>query len=450
MTDNNERDLFKWIRNLAVLWLVFLGAFVFGAITIAWKTWPFEPMRAAWQFARGDAEETTSLAEKLKNDFGIKPARHIVDSHRRYTVPGDYPELGGLMLKDRRVAPLMYLSDDAPRGYRLLYGTFDFSDALHGALLLDPDGKVLRQWSVSQERAEWAPREDANVYPHGIEIMRDGSIIAAFDGGSSLVRYGYCGEEIWRRQGVFHHAVTRQGDDSVWAWGNPDGKFNKGEYMVRVAVNDGSVLQSINLDHVWPENPGIDPFAIRQNDKAAGSVWLFDRFHVNDVDPLPERFADAYADFEAGDLLISLRAINLVAVVDPDSLEVKWWRQGLTRRQHDPDWNERGTITIFDNNMHRDYSRIQEIDPRSFEVSVPVPGEPYEFYTWHRGKHDAVPGGGFLVTSTEQGRAFEINAGGEIVFDFINRYQQGGGHLVVSEARFLPTDYFEEFPSCEG
>ncbi len=450
MNAPEDRDALRWVRNIAVLWLVFLGAFAFGAITVVLETWPYGLFRSSIEFLEGDDGEATTLKEKIENDFGIKPARHIVDSARQVSVPDHYRVLEGLDLKGRRLDPLVHFTEEAPRGYRLVYGTFDFEDGLHGAVLLDPDGQLANRWVVSQEGTAWAERQDDNVYPHGVEILPDGSLIAAFDGGSSAVRYGYCGEEIWRTQGTFHHSLSLGDDGTVWAWGNPFGQTTQTEYMVELSVDDGTVQRHILLDHVWPENPGIDPFAIRQDDKAQASLWMFDRFHVNDVEPLPARWADAYPGFEAGDLLISLRSVNLVAVVDPDDLAVKWWRQGLTRRQHDPDWNERGTITIFDNNMHRDYSRIQEIDPVSYASRVVVPGEPYSFYTWHRGKHDAVPGGGYLVATTEQGRLFEVNADGEVVFDFINRYGEEGGFLAVSEGRFLPVDFFEELPQCEG
>lgn len=438
------------VAGLAAAWLLFLFAYGLGMASSRLGWWPSEYLDTVWSYVTGDGVESVTLQERVLNDFGVKPARHVVESQRRYAVPDHYRALEGLGLKTRRVAPLVHIEDSAPRGYRLIYGTFDFDEGLHGAVLLDPDARPVHRWIVGQEDAPWAERDDANVYPHGVEILPDGSLIVAFDGGSSIARYGYCGDLKWRTQGGFHHSVTLDGPDAVWAWGNPDGKTTQTEYMIKLAVANGEILEAINLDDVWPVNDDIDPFAIKQEDKREGSFWNFDRFHVNDVDPLPAQLAGYYPDFNAGDLLISLRSLNLVAVIDPATLRVKWWRQGLTRRQHDPDWNDRGTITIFDNNMHRDYSRIYEIDPQTYASTVAVPGEPYQFYTWHRGKHDAVPGGGYLITSTEQGRLFETNAQGDIVFDFINRFEEDGKFLAVSEGRFLPLDYFEELPECEG
>ncbi|NOR19930.1 MAG: hypothetical protein GQ538_07555 [Xanthomonadales bacterium] len=449
MNPGKKPDKLLIVRNLAIGWLLVLGAFSWGALTITQEWWPYTAIKSLQAFVSGDKEEKISLTDKIKNDFGIKPSRHIVESQRQYAVPEHYQALEGLDLNPRRVPPLMHLAGNAPPAYRVIYGTFDFNDGLHGAVLLGPDGTLVNTWVMSQEDAAWADRDDQNVFPHGFEIFPDGSVVVAFDGGSSLTRYSYCGKELWRVKGLFHHSVSASDDGAVWTWGNPNGELKNGEFMVKVMVESGEIVESIHLDEVWPENPDIDPFATRQDDQPTGSIWSFDRWHVNDVEPLPERFAEAYEAFEAGDLLLSLRSINLVVVVDPATYAVKWWRQGLTRRQHDPDWNERGSITIFDNNMHRDFSRIYDVWPDTFESSIAVPGEDYGFYTWHRGKHDVIPGGGYMITSTEQGRAFEINAAGEIVFDFVNQFQKGGKFLALSEARHLPIDFFKELPECE-
>jgi hypothetical protein len=145
-----------------------------------------------------------------------------------------------------------------------------------------------------------------------------------------------------------------------------------------------------------------------------------------------------------------MRAINLIFVLDPDTAKVKWWRVGLARRQHDPDWLADGTISIFDNNMHRGFSRILRVDPASLEVRTTLEGQDFWFYSWHRGKHQVHSGNHQLVTSAAQGRVFEVDETGNLVFDFLNLYSPERGALVVSEARFLPEGYFKKLPACES
>ena len=134
--------------------------------------------------------------------------------------------------------------------------------------------------------------------------------------------------------------------------------------------------------------------------------------------------------------------------MDPNTLKVKWWRIGQVRRQHDPDWNQRGTITVLNNNMHRGHSSIVEIDPRTYKSRVLVDGEKYHFYTHIQGKHQISPQGSVLITSPQQGRVFEVDANGKVVFEFLNVYDENNRLLYVSEAMLLPLNYFKELPKC--
>ena len=139
-------------------------------------------------------------------------------------------------------------------------------------------------------------------------------------------------------------------------------------------------------------------------------------------------------------------------VVDPDSLKVKWWRMGPWRRQHDPDWQQDGRITVYDNNMHRSPSRIVAISPQTFRTEILANGTDLDFYSWNRGQHQITPGGNLLITIPNQGRVIELDQDGEIVLEFLNSFDQGSNeNLLVSEALYLPEDFFEfeEFPSCD-
>jgi len=439
----------KIIQIVALVWLVAIAAFALGMYVNATQAWPYGLIQELRGFAAGNAAEETTLVEKVANDLDVHPSRHIVRPKRPFGNEDGFVALDGLPIKSRRDSLRIRLTDGAPEGFRLIYGAFDFDETLHGAILIGPDGRVVNVWQVSQEGTEWQHRPDTNVYPHGIEISRDGSIVTAFDGGTSLVRYDWCGNQVWRIKGGFHHSIDFDENGGMWVWGRPGKAKPGGEYLVNVDFENGQVRHQILLDDVAAANPDIDPFGIRQEDSPEGSVWLHDRWHVNDIDALPAAYASRFPEFQAGDLLVSLRSINLVFVMDPETLRVKWWRQGLVRRQHDPDWRADGRIAIFDNNMHRGYSRIVEIDPKTFEYSTAVPGAPYEFETWMRGKHQPMPDGGYLITSTQQGRVFETGPNGEIDFEFLNVYDGRGELLVVSEARFLARDFFGELPKCQ-
>jgi hypothetical protein len=404
----------------------------------------------------GDVEEDTTLWDKVKNDTGWEPTRHFVDPGSMAQEPAAYRKLDGLPIKKDRDAPLLYISENAIAGYRFIVGTYDFEETLHGVILLDPAGNVLRSWQISQETDAWEHENDTNVFPHGFDVLSDGSFVIAFDQGSSLIRYDFCGEKRWQIQGRYHHSVDLYNEDAFWVWFTPDRrsgdyKGSTGDYLTMVSTADGSLLRRFHMGDIIAANPDIDILAIRQDDTKVSSTWIGDPFHENDIDPLPDHWSSAYPLFEAGDLLVSLRSLNLVFVLDPDMLDVKWWRFGLFRRQHDPDWNSGGTITVYNNNMHRGASSIVEIDPVTFESSIIVDGNDYDFYSVVRGKHQSIAEGHMLITSSQQGRVFEVGPKGDVNFDFHNIYDtERGLALPVSEALFIPEGFFQEIPTCNN
>lgn len=455
------------VPRLAAGVLLCAVAYAYGALSYKFDWWPYSAYLEIKRFVAGHPEEKTSLADKVLNDIGILPARML-----RAPAPLSYPRseyrrLGGLGLDDSRDNPLIYLSPAAPRGYRVLYGVFVFKGNLHGLIMLGPDGKVSHVWKVSQRGTPWEHAPDTNSHPHGFEIFRDGSVIVAYDNGDTLTRYDYCGKVLWRLPGTYHHSIESGDGRTVWVWrqgkrnaeipanNDRDGEWTEAvkmgqteEWAERIAVADGKILRTFSIQQVIDANPGIDIFGLRQIDRAASALWADDPYHLNDIDPLPEGLARFYPQFRAGDLLISARSLDLIAVLDPVSLEVKWWRIGQVRRQHDPDWNRRGTITVFDNDMHRPPSDIVEIVPGDMSSAALVSGAEYGFYSYAGGKHEILPGGDVLITSRPRGRVFEVAPDGTVNFDFHNIYSDEDGALPVSGARFLPPDFFTDLPRC--
>lgn len=438
-----------WLGHLAGYWLVFLFAFCLGIFLWEREYWPHDLVMGVGEFLAGSDDEELGVADKLRNDLGGIPVRHIVTPREPFDRERAWRVLDDLPLREERAAPLVWVADEAPAGYRLIHGTFAFEDRLHGVLLLGPDGDVVRRWPITQEGVDWTHRPDTNVVPHGIAVTPEGSLIYAFDGGTSLRRVSWCGDTEWVTMGGFHHSVDLNEDGQLWTWGQVKRDAPFGAFMIRVDPATGDVLETMHLKKVIDANPDIDIFSIRQRDNNNESRYLEDAWHVNDLEALPTSLAAAFPGFAPGDLMASYRNLDLVFVMDPETLRVKWWRQGLVRRQHDPDFNTAGTISIYDNNMHRGLSRIVQIDPETFEHRTVLAGEDHGFYSWRRGKHQALPDGGWLVTSSEQGRVFEVGPDGEIRFEFLNVFDEKK-LLTLAEAIWLPEDFVAAMPACAG
>jgi outer membrane protein assembly factor BamB len=90
---------------------------------------------------------------------------------------------------------------------------------------------------------------------------------------------------------------------------------------------------------------------------------------------------------------------------------------------------ENGNVLIFDNGVRRQWSRVVEVDPRSgrivWEYRAP---EATAFFTRSRGGAQRLPNGNTLITESNRGHAFEVTAGGEIVWDFFVPLLDEKGH----------------------
>ena len=351
---------------------------------------------------------------------------------------------------------MVFQNESAFSGYRVLYGTFDFVNEWHGALLLNHAGEVVHTWTFNEQGLGWDVRPKSNKSPHGFEIFPDGSIIVTYDGGSSIQKYDWCSKRVWATRGFYHHSVNRDDDNSVWSlegWGSYlDDAFDPSDIsLVNLSVETGDITQKIALMDVMKANPDIDILGLRQLDTREKSVWQADAWHPNDVEPLPRKLAAHQKLFSPGDLLVSIRSLNLIFVFNPESLQIKWWRAGLTRRQHDPDWQSDGLITVYDNNMHRGVSRIKSIDPSNFNSRVLFDGNDERFYSSARGKHQVLENSNILITIPLQGRVLEVRPDGKVAFEFINSYDlEENKTLYIAEARAMPSDFlmFDKLPAC--
>ncbi len=168
-----------------------------------------------------------------------------------------------------------------------------------------------------------------------------------------------------------------------------------------------------------------------------------DALHLNDVEVFPAAMEEGI--FSHGDILISLRNINTILVFDPDNLNIKFIKIGGFVRQHDPDFIDGNTISLFDNNNigpeeFGQQSRIIVMDAVSGDVSTYFSGsKSVPFYTDIMGKHQWLANGNLLVTDSENGRAFELNESQEIIWEFVNLLDDGRVGI-VEEVQRIPAN----------
>jgi hypothetical protein len=392
--------------------------------------------RGQWFPARQVTQAQATIADvsaNWKNDLALEPTRHLVEGYHKSRPEGDD---GYKLYEPDRVAP----------GYTLVSGLSEDQDtSAFSVTLYDEEGQPRHVWPVDYTKLDPDGLKPLNVMVHGMEVFPDGSIVVAFDAGNVIARLDACGAPMWIQRGGFHHSITRDDRGNLWAW--------RDNVITRLDENTGEVTKSLSLpDQILKAGSGqYGVFAVRSF--AAGGdgplTYAPDPFHANDVEPLLASMADAYPGFKEGDLLISLREINLVAVIDQDTGELRWWRHGPWLKQHDPDFQPDGTITVFDNGTGTNSSKIRRVRPATNEDELLFAGSAdAPFSSWQRGKHQILGNGNVLVTETQHGRVFEAEPDGTLVWER-EMVWDSDRNLIVTEARHVPADFFDQgIPAC--
>lgn len=427
------------------------GLYLFGVATFSWgfaaggnHIFPGPMLNLikdeVSDFTKGSSFENLSLSQMLQNDLGGTPYRLIRDHAPAF--PNQFSEMPVPGLKDRRQNPRTFIDEDRSDFFRMVVGAFDFEEAFWGAVLISPAGDVVHTWHLKGDSEALTQRRDTLKIGYGVAVFPDGSIVInkQEDGGGLSLRT-LCSELAWSKPGVFHHSAepTERGD-AFWTLGGYQSDIYPELVLLDAATGD--TLRQIDMAEVDRANAHISILHMTRHEEKIGEVVFGHVTHPNDVEPLPAALVDAFPMFEAGDLLLSYNVTNLVFVVDPDTLELKWWNFGAVDMGHDPDWQPDGTIIAFDNSTRAarrgipEYSNIVSINPLSNQTSAVVRGREHDFFSAFNGRQQVTDAGTVLITSSTQGRFLEVDpVTGDVVFDFVNSYDwERGKTLHVSDA----------------
>jgi hypothetical protein len=267
---------------------------------------------------------------------------------------------------------------------------------------------------------------------------------------------------VWRLPHRTHHSIAIDEQGDLWIPGKKARHEVASERFPRLIppFDEDSVLEvSAETGEILREISALDVLygseyegALFANAERFVHLETGDPLHLNHVEPLPAAMAGAFPLFEAGDLLISMREINLVMVVDPKTEKIRWAKTGPWVRQHEPHFLPDGRISVFDNRQvdnarhvargkPRLASRILAIDPQTGKIDVLHEGTLAQpFYTDIMGKQQPLANGNLLVTEPTAGRAFEVTPDGRIVWSFINRFDADRVAMIEQATRY-PESY---------
>lgn len=440
-------DPSKWLFFASCGALFFALSFGFGLYAGVTRGAVYQTLYGVWAQVGAVAEEAPTLL-KLHPTHHVFPARGPGDG----VTVNARPEADDLIL-------LCAFMDDLPR-----------------LRLLERDGRVVADWPLrfsellrDESPLAEVPDTDWNVFVHGVVLLPDGSVVFNFS-YQGTVKLNAKGEVVWILPGKQHHSVERAEGGGFWVCGRRDVPAGapspcppyqpplSDDVVMRIS-EEGEVVDEFSIPKLLHDNElGA---LLSATGQVFNGAWDGELIHLNKVGELSSSLAADFPQFAAGDLVISLRDYNLVAVIDPTARKVKWWRVGPWLRQHDPEFAPGGKLVVFNNNLFmgdKDHmptdlaalgpdqrSNILELDPADGSYRVICGEGPGQaFRSVQRGKVELTPDGGLLIADVEGGCAFEVDGEGNKVWEYVNRYDEDEVAW-VSEARRYPRDYFE-FP----
>ncbi len=337
----------------------------------------------------------------------------------------------------------------------------NFYTSGHGpvAVLMDMDGVELHRWEYPFARA-WPGRSrppkvlDKEFWRRAY-LFENGDLLAIFD-GLGIIKLDADSRLIWASPLPAHHDLTVMDNGEIYVLSRVAHivpRFRETapilEDFITVLGADGREKRSVSLLEAF-ENSEYEQLLYEtrshRDDEWLQKKWRRgDIMHTNSVEVLDGRIAERVPAFRRGNVLVSLRVPNVVAVVDLEQEKVVWALRGEFKRQHDPRILANGNLLLFDNLGRPDKSSVIELDPSTGTTRWSYRGSATDpFFSKSCGTAQRLTNGNTLVTESDNGRAFEIDADGEIVWEFYNPEQAGERRQYIAtlfEVVRLPPDF---------
>jgi outer membrane protein assembly factor BamB len=333
---------------------------------------------------------------------------------------------------------------------------------VQGATLIDMDGSVVHEWRLrfdeawetapqvksyaEEERAYWADK----VYWRRVHLYPNGDLLVLFESpyrtpyGFGLAKLDKDSNVLWKLSGNAHHdtAIAPGGEIHVLTQainergypGLPAIKPPFIEDTVTILSANGKTRKTVSIIKAFLASD-YEPMLEALNQDLLGDVM-----HTNTVQYVDRAAAALFPFAEQGQLLISMREMDTIALLDPEAERIVWADTGMWRRQHEPQMLGNGRILMFDNQGHRGaggLSRVIEYDPVTGSIAWSYAGTVEEpLISSVYGSQQRLGNGNTLIVESNNGRAIEVTRDGRTVWEFRipERTESGGKEMV----RILP------------
>lgn len=281
-----------------------------------------------------------------------------------------------------------------------------------------------------------------------VAVLPNGGL-AALSVDQGVTRFDEHGDVSWQVTLPAHHEVCATANDSLLVathtereWRGRRVRFDEVQHLSptgEVSLVFDTFLQRAELLAIAPESP-LDATLDTSLASNASDDQVYDRFHLNSIQVLPaSELGERDERFAAGGLLLALRNADLLVIVDPKTGAIRWHGgPGVLDFPHTPRFLPTGRILVFDNGWHRGSSRVIELDPLSMDVTWSYADD---LWSKTRGSAQRLPGGTTLIAESERGRAIEVDAHGEIVWEWWNPIFDGTSRRRIYRMVAVPTGW---------
>lgn len=289
------------------------------------------------------------------------------------------------------------------------------------AYLIGMRGEVIHQWSFPL-----TPGNYAYLLPNGNLLWsgrtEDGPPLRRGKGGL-LREYDWDGSVVWEyRDPAQHHDFRRlpNGNTIYLGWEPMPPEASR---RVR-----GGRPGTERIDMMFGDY-------IREVDPKGETIWEWHAYSDMEMEryqlcPVCDRdefaHANACAPLPDGNVMISFRRLNLIAMIDRKTRKFCWEKHDDSwGHQHDCTMLPNGNILFFANGIHRPinpYSRVIELNPNTGEIEWEYRGSPtWTFFSPQisGAQRFLNLNGNTLICEGQMGRVFEVTREGEIVWEYI-------------------------------
>ena len=321
------------------------------------------------------------------------------------------------------------------------------------AYLMDMTGEIVHEWRLPYPEVVPTRPPTGSVmekFWRRAWVYPNGDLLALFE-NIGLLRLDGDSRQIWYYPGKTHHDLAIGDDGSIYVLTQRPSQLDFRGLRKEIVDNHVTVLDAAGNEQ---RSISIVDSLLASDYQATAFQMLFnplpDVLHVNSLRLLDGSLAERVPAFRRGNLLISSKNLNFIAVLDPEEERIVWALFNLWGGQHDPSVLANGSILLFDNYGLEGRSRVVEFDPRTLEITWSYDGAPQQpLYSKTCGLAQRLANGNTLVTETNAGRAVEVRPDGTVVWEYLSPFRAGeNDELIASlfqvarlDARFDPAGW---------